>query len=116
MHVNIGSPYQIEFFNSTVEGEVANWPAGIAAHFSLIAQRIVEHGPDLGMPHTRALGQGLFEVRARGREGISRALFCVLHERRVVILHAFIKKTRALTDQDLSIARRRLKQVRDDKR
>jgi hypothetical protein len=33
-------------------------------------------GPHLGMPFTRPMGEGLFEVRAKGREGIGRALFC----------------------------------------
>ncbi len=36
---------------------------------------MAEHGPNLGMPYTRAFGEGLFEIRAKGREGIGRAFF-----------------------------------------
>ena len=39
------------------------------------------------------MGEGLFEIRARGVEGIGRAFFCTLVGRRIVILHSFIKKT-----------------------
>lgn len=70
--------YQIEFFNARVQSAILDWPTGIVASFTAIAGRMVEHGPNLGLPHTRALGDGLFEIRAKGAEGIGRALFCTL--------------------------------------
>ena len=39
------------------------------------------------------MGDGLFEIRAKGQEGIGRALFCTVVGKRIVILHGFIKKT-----------------------
>jgi phage-related protein len=74
---------------------------------------LMEFRPDLRMPHSRALGGGLFELRPRGREGIGRALYCYLVGERVVVLHAFVKKTQATPDRDLKLARRRMKEVRD---
>lgn len=50
------------------------------------------HGPNIGMPHTRAMGGGLFEVRAKGSEGIGRAFYCTVVAQRIVILHAIVKK------------------------
>ena len=44
--------YRIEFFNEAVEAEVMEWPGGILASFTRIAERITEHGPNLGMPYT----------------------------------------------------------------
>ena len=41
------------------------------------------------MPYTRAMGDGLFEIRAKGQEGIGRALFCTVVGKRIVILHGF---------------------------
>lgn len=103
--------YQIEFFNDAVQAEILGWPVGIRASFTRIAERMVEHGPNLGMPYTRAMGNGLFEIRAKGNEGIGRALFCTVVDRRVVILHGFIKKTEQTPAKELRTARQRMKEV-----
>ena len=103
--------YQIEFFNARVQSAILDWPTGIVASFTAIAGRMVEHGPNLGLPHTRALGDGLFEIRAKGAEGIGRALFCTMVGQRIVILHGFIKKTQQTPAADLKLARTRLKEV-----
>lgn len=73
---------------------------------------MTDTGPNLGMPYTRAMGDGLFEIRAKGQEGIGRAMFCTLVGRRVVVLHGFIKKTEQTPAKDLDTARRRMKEVR----
>ncbi len=72
-------------------------------------------GPNLGMPYTKAMGDGLFEIRVRGSEGIGRVFFCCLVGRQVIILHGFIKKTQATPPKELAIARKRLKEVNDAK-
>jgi len=74
---------------------------------------IVEYGPLLGEPYTKALGEGLFEIRAKGKEGIGRSFFCTLKGREVVILHSFIKKTQKIPKNELKIARSRLKEVKE---
>ena len=65
--------WTLAYYNAKVAAQVDAWPDGILASFSRIASMMLEHGPDIGMPHTRAMGAGLFEVRAKGREGIGRA-------------------------------------------
>lgn len=105
--------YTLEFFNDSVQNEVFGWPDGIQASFTRITEQITEHGPNLGMPYTRPFGDGLFEIRAKGREGIGRAFFCTLVGRRVVILHGFIKKTEQTPAKELRTARRRLKEVQN---
>ena len=52
----------------------------------------MEFGPNLRMPHSRAMGDGLFELRPGGAEGIGRAFYCFVASPRILILHAFIKK------------------------
>lgn len=103
--------YTIEFFNAAVQAEIDGWPAGINAGFTRIAEQMVETGPILGLPYTRPSGDGLFEIRAKGREGIGRAFFCALVGRRIVILHGFIKKTQQTPARELKLARKRLKEV-----
>jgi phage-related protein len=71
-------------------------------------------GPHLGMPFTRPMGDGLFEIRAKGKEGIGRAFFCTTVGSTIMILHAFIKKTQKTPHRDLELARRRLQEVRHE--
>jgi phage-related protein len=71
------------------------------------------YGPDLGMPHTRAMGGGLFELRLRATEGIARVLYCTMIGKRIMILHQFTKKTKKTPPKELGMARRRMKKVKD---
>lgn len=103
--------YSIEFYNAAVLAEVDGWPAGINASFTRIAEQMVGSGPNLGLPYTRPFGDGLFEIRAKGEEGIGRVFFCALVGRRIVILHGFIKKTQKTPPKELKIARKRLKEM-----
>jgi len=105
--------YSVEYFNERVFAEIERWPVGVLADYARLVELLMEFGPDLRMPHSRALGGGLFELRPRGREGIGRALYCYLVGERVVVLHAFVKKTKATPQHDLLVARRRMKEVRD---
>jgi phage-related protein len=72
--------FQILFFATSVQTLIEKWPVGIYASFVRITEQMVLSGPNLGMPYTKAMGEGLFEIRARGSEGIGRAFF-LLHER-----------------------------------
>ena len=69
------------------------------------------YGPDLGMPHTRAMGGGLFELRIKAAQGIARVFYCTVIDRRIVILHQFVKKSEKTPPKELEIARRRMKEV-----
>ena len=59
------------------------------------------------------MGGGLFELRPRGRSGIGRAFYCFLVERRVIVVHAFLKKTEQTPDKELKLARRRAKELQN---
>ncbi|MDC8011416.1 type II toxin-antitoxin system RelE/ParE family toxin [Tahibacter soli] len=104
--------WQLSYYNAKVAAAIASWPAGIRARFLRIVEVMNEYGPDLGMPHTRAMGVGLFEIRAKSSEGTGRAFYCTLVGRRIVILHAIIKKTEKTPALDLETARTRLREVR----
>ena len=85
--------YTIEYFHSRIKAEIERWPDGILADYAHLMELLIEFGPNLRMPHSRAMGGGLFELRAHGREGIGRAFYCFVVSHRIVILHAFVKKT-----------------------
>ncbi|MGH8658180.1 MAG: type II toxin-antitoxin system RelE/ParE family toxin [Gammaproteobacteria bacterium] len=69
--------------------------------------------PNLRLPHSRVFGDGLFELRPRGKSGIGRAFYCFLVGQRVVVLHAFIKRSQQTPEHELKLARKRMKEVRN---
>lgn len=73
--------------------------------------KTVKFGWPLGMPLVRSMGGGIWEVRIRLENRIARVLF-VLEGSTMVLLHGFIKKTQATSQQDLELAKDRLKQLR----
>ena len=105
--------YSIEYFHARVKAEIENWPDGILADYARMIELLMEFGPNLRMPHSRAMGGGLFELRRRGREGAGRVFYCFVVRRRVMILHAFIKKTEDTPVQELKIARKRMKEIQN---
>lgn len=106
--------WTITYYSESVQDEILDLPAGFLARFLRYADRMELYGPDLGMPHTRAMGDGLFELRLKAVEGIARVFYCTMIGKRIVILHQFIKKIDKTPPKELAIARRRLKEVKDD--
>ena len=106
--------WTVSFYSRRVEDDILALPAGFLAGFLRYAERMEALGPDLGMPHTRAMGGGLFELRLKGAEGIARVFHCTVVDRRIVVLHQFVKKTARTPRNELQIARRRMKDVSHD--
>lgn len=104
--------WKITFFDKKVEEETYKFPPGILADFLHIAELIEKFGADLGSPHTKAIGRGLFEIRAKGREGIGRSLFCFALKNEIIILHSFIKKTQKTPKKEIETALKRMKEVK----
>ncbi|WP_320040757.1 type II toxin-antitoxin system RelE/ParE family toxin [uncultured Desulfobacter sp.] len=71
--------WTIEFYNSKVRTQTLELPEGIVANLIRTLDLVKEFGPNLGRPHTAPLGKGLFEIRAKGKEGIARSFFCSVH-------------------------------------
>lgn len=66
----------------------------------------------VGMPLCRPLGNGLWEVRTDlPTKRTARVLLCLYREH-LVVLHGFIKKTRATPTEDLALARKRQKELK----
>jgi phage-related protein len=104
-------PYSVEYFNRRVLDEIESWTVDVLAGYARLVELLLEFGPDLRMPHSRMLGGGLFELRVRGRGEAGRVMYCYVSGRRVVMLHAFLKKTQRTPPRHLRIARRRMGEV-----
>jgi phage-related protein len=105
--------FSIEYYHARVKAEIESWPDSIQADFARIVELLMDFGPNLRLPHSRALGDGLFELRPRGKEGIGRVFYRFVAFQQVVILHACVKKTQDTREQDLRIARKRLKEIKN---
>ena len=106
--------WRILYYNDDVQNSIDVWPVGIRAYYARITERMILFGPNLGMPFTRSMGDGLFEIRARGKEGIGRAFFCTIVNRRIVILHVYIKKSQKTPLRELRTARKRMIDVQEN--
>ena len=62
-------------------------------------------------PHVKHLRGPLWEMRMRGRGGISRALYVAARGQRVVIVRAFVKKTQTTPNREIDLALSRAKEV-----
>jgi len=105
--------FEIEYFHERVLATIEAWPVDVLADYARLVELLAAHGPKLHLPHSRAMGDGLFELRPRGRSGIGRVFYCFLVRERIVILHAFIKKTQQTPVQELKIARKRAKELQN---
>jgi len=104
--------YTITYYSEEVQNEILALPDTLAARYVVLTRRMVALGPNLGEPHTTAFGEGLFELRLKGAEGIARVFFCTLVGRRIVMLHSFIKKSAKTPRRELEIARGRTIEVK----
>lgn len=103
--------WSIGYYSTAVQEQLLAMPAGFLARYLRYAERMVQFGPDLGMPHTRAMGRGLFELRLKAAEGIARVMYCTVIDRRIVMLHVFAKKTDKTPRRELVLALKRMKEI-----
>ncbi len=106
--------WSIEYYSPKLEKEVLGLPDGLLARYLHLTDLMLEFGSNLGMPHTKAIEGGLFELRVKGKEGIARVFYCTRVEKRIVMLHVFVKKTQKTPKKELKLAIQRMKEVLDD--
>lgn len=104
--------WKIHYFNNRLWEEINSLPDTLLARYLRLADLMIKKGPNLGEPHTKTLGQGLFELRLKGKEGIARVFYCTLIENKIYMLHSFIKKTQKIPIRELEIAKKRMTEVK----
>ena len=106
--------WKITFYDKSVEDETLSLPDTILANLLRILEMAREVGPNLGRPRSAPLGDGLFEFRAKGKEGIARSVFANVINRKIVILHTLIKKSDTIPKKDIKIIMQRAKEIKWD--
>jgi len=92
--------------------ELSRLPADMKAKLTRLLELINQVGPlALREPHVKNLGNKLWEIRLSGRDGISRVMYVVLSQKRIGLLHAFVKKTQKTPKQAIECALKRLKEI-----
>ena len=86
-------------------------PEGLQARYIHLTWRMLEYGPNLREPHTKALGNGLFELRLKSAEGIARVFYCTIIGSAIVMLHSFMKKTDKIPAREVETAIKRMKDL-----
>lgn len=103
--------YFIEAHVSAAE-ELVALPDDLRGRMFRLIKRLETDGPALRMPHSKAIGDGLFELRVGG-VNISRCLYAFAVGNKIYLLHAFVKKTEKTPAAALAIARKRLNDLKD---
>lgn len=109
------SPLEVRFFRTETENEpVREWLRSLPGEDKkMIGEDIktVQYGWPIGMPLVRKLCNGLWEVRTKLDNKISRVLF-TLYGNQIILLHGFIKKTEKTPKDDLGLAIKLMKQLK----
>ncbi len=97
--------WKVEVLNTQVDAEIASLPEDIRARYKRITALIESYGLErVHEPYVKHLQGKLWEMRMQGRDGIARAIYVAKTGRRVVVLHAFVKKTEKTPRRNLEIA------------
>ncbi len=110
-------PISVVFFRLDSGREpVRDWLKGLSReHRKSIGEDIktLQFGWPIGMPLARKMDDDLWELRTYILSGIARIFFTV-YQRRIVLLHGFVKKARKTPANELTIAKRRLTKLRSE--
>jgi len=114
MQYNDDVTWIVELLDDRVQEELESLPADMRARFRRIVELIQLFGLErVNEPHVKHIEGPLWEMRMKGKDGISRAIYVAAAERRVVIVRVFLKKTQKTSRRDIALALERAKEVTD---
>jgi phage-related protein len=104
--------WTIETFNQKVDTELEQLPDDMQAKFVWISNLIKSRGLErVGAPYVKHIQGDIWEMRLKGRDGISRALYVVAKPKRVVVVRVFVKKTQKTPRKEIELALARVKEI-----
>jgi len=102
----------VETLDTAVDAELQALPNDQRAKFVWISRLIQEHGLErIREPYVKHLEKGLWEIRMKGRDGISRALYVIEKPKRVVVVRVFVKKTQKTPRKEIKLALKRAEEI-----
>ena len=104
--------WRVETLNADVDAEFEALEPTLRAKFLHIAELLETFGPhQVREPHVKPLGHKLWEIRMKGRSGIARAIYVTVANQRIVVLHAFVKKTQKTPRSAIELALKRAEEI-----
>jgi phage-related protein len=103
--------WQILYYNQKLADEILSLPEGLLARYLRLTDLMLEFGSNLGLPHTKAIDNGIFELRVKSKEGIARVFFCTKVGKKIIMLHSYVKKSQKTPKKELKIAKSRMSEV-----
>jgi phage-related protein len=106
--------WKIKYYNNDLQEDIFRLPDSLLARYLKLTGLMEVYGSNLGEPHTEAMGDGLFELRLKGKDGIARVFFCTKVGKNIHMLHCFIKKTQKTPLKELRLAKKRMQEVKSN--
>lgn len=74
-----------------------------------------DYGPSyVHEPYVKHLQDKLWEIRLKDKDGIARVIYILANKKRIILLHAFVKKTQKTPKSALEIVLKRTHEVNDE--
>src|SRR5215467_1213708 len=98
----------VELLDDRVRDELDALPPDMQARFRKIVELIQGYGLErVHEPHVKHLEGPLWEMRIKGKDGISRAIYVTAKDHRIIVVLAFIKKTQKTPRREIEMALQR---------
>ena len=108
-NTSMNKKIQVLFYKTPAGNEpVSEWLLSL----ELEDIKTVEYGWPIGMPVSRSLGNGLYEVRSNiSSKRIARVIFTII-DGYMILLNSFIKKTQKTPQNEIDLALKRAKEIK----
>lgn len=107
--------WTIQFYTNSrgdelVQDFIENQDIATYARIVRLLGILSEHGPNIGMPYSRYMKNGIYELRIRGKNEI-RIFYIFQIEKTIYLLHAFKKKSQKTPAKEYKLALIRKKEL-----
>lgn len=98
---------EIVFFDSKLEKFIFTLEKSTIAKFRRIVLLLAKYRRNLGMPYSKRIDANLYELRIKGTQEVR--VFYIFYSNKIVLIHAFIKKSQKIPRTELNLALKREK-------
>jgi phage-related protein len=99
---------EVIFAHNDIQDFILKLETSVIVRIDHMINRLGMYGNELKMPHSKALGNGLFELRILGKKQVR--IIYTFHEGAAVLLHAFVKKSWTIPGKELRYAQKAIKE------